>query len=227
VIENHRELAGEATQGGPIMIDYRITLAVTSLGLFMSGCANMNNTQSGALAGTGLGAVTGAIIGEAAGGRPGAGALIGAATGAVAGGLVGNAEDAKEERDVAVAHAQYEHARNQAIAQAVTESDVIVMTRNNVGDDVIINSLRTRGCRWDSSPDAVIRLKHEGVSDRVIQAMQNTGVRPVVAGGGPPPPAYYYPPPPPPVGGVVIVGPGYYGPHYGPRYYGRPYYRRW
>lgn len=207
------------------MIDYRITLAVTSLGLFMSGCANMNNTQAGAVAGTGLGAVTGAIVGEATG-HPGAGALIGAATGAVAGGLVGNAEDAKEERDVAVAHAQYEHARNQAIAQAVTESDVIVMTRNNVGDDVIINSLRTRGCRWDSSPDAVIRLKHEGVSDRVIQAMQNTGIHPVVAGTAPPP-AYYYAPPPPPVGGVVVVGPGYYGPHYGPRYYGRPYYRRW
>jgi uncharacterized protein YcfJ len=189
----------------------------------------MNNTQSGALAGTGLGAVTGAIIGEAAGGRPGAGALIGAATGAVAGGLVGNAEDAKEERDAAVAHAQYENARNQAIAQAVTESDVIVMTRNNVGDDVIINAVRTRGCRWDSSPDSVIRLKHEGVSDRVIQAMQNTGIHPVVVGGPPPAAGYYYAPPPPPVSGVVVVGPGYYGPHYGPRpyYYGRPYYRRW
>lgn len=207
------------------MVNYRIPLAVTALSLLISGCANMNNTQAGAVAGTGLGAVTGAIVGEATG-HPGAGALIGAATGAVAGGLVGNAEDAKEERDAAVAHAQYEHARNQAIAQAVTESDVIIMTRNNVGDDVIINSLRTRGCRWDSSPDSVIRLKHEGVSDRVIQAMQNTGIRPVVAGSVPPP-AYYYPPPPPPVGGVVVVGPGYYGPHYGPRYYGRPYYRRW
>jgi 2',3'-cyclic-nucleotide 2'-phosphodiesterase (5'-nucleotidase family) len=94
-----------------------------------------------------------------------------------------------------------------------------------VGDDVIINSLKTRGCRWDSTPDAVIRLKHEGVSDRVITAMQNTGLHaaPAVVSG--PAPVYYYPPPPPPVGGVVVVGPGYYGRR--PYYYGRPYYRRW
>ena len=39
--------------------------------------------------------------------------------------LVGNAEDAKEEKDAAVAHAQYEQARTQAIANAVTEADVV------------------------------------------------------------------------------------------------------
>jgi uncharacterized protein YcfJ len=194
------------------------------LGTGLTGCANMNNTQSGALAGTGLGAVAGAVIGEASG-HPGAGALIGAATGAVAGGLVGNSEDKKEQQDAAVAQAQYQSARNQAIAKAVTEVDVVTMTRNSVGEDVIINSLRTRGCLWDASPDAVIRLKHEGVSDRVITAMQNTGMHMPVAGGAVPPPGYYPPPPPPPVGGVVVVGPGYYGPR--PYWYGRPYYRRW
>jgi hypothetical protein len=187
----------------------------------------MNNTQSGALAGTGLGAVTGAIIGEATG-HPGAGAAIGAATGAVAGGLVGNAEDKREERDAAVAHAQYESARNQAIARAVTEADVVTMTRSHVGEGVIINAIRTRGCLWDGTPDAVIRLKHEGVSESVITEMQNSGIRVPVAAGAVPPPVYYAPPPPPP--GVVVVGPGYYGPRYwGPRpyWYGRPYYRRW
>ena len=211
------------------MCESRIAILVSATGLFLTGCANMNNTQSGALAGTGLGAVTGAIIGEATG-HPGAGALIGAATGAAAGGLIGNAEDAKEEKNAAVAHAQYEQARSQAIANAVTEVDVVTMTRNHVGDAVIINALRTRGCRWDSSPDAVIRLKHEGVSDQVITAMQNTGLQmaPATAAVPPPGPGYY--PPPPVSGGVVVVGPGYYGPRYwGPRpyYYGRPYYRRW
>ena len=210
------------------MCESRIAILVGAAGLFLAGCANMNNTQSGALAGTGLGAVAGAIIGEASG-HPGAGALIGAATGAAAGGLIGNSEDAKEERDVAIAHARYEHARTQAVAYAVTESDVVTMTRSGVGDEVIVNSLRTRGCRWDSTPDAVIRLKHEGVSDRVLTAMQNTGLHtaPVV---GPPPPGPYYYPPPPVSGGVVVVAPGSYGPRYwGPRpyYYGRPYYRRW
>jgi hypothetical protein len=184
------------------------------LGAGISGCANMNNTQTGAVAGTGLGAVTGAIIGEATG-HPGAGALIGAATGAVAGGLVGNAEDAREERDAAVAHAQYENARNQAIARAVTEGDIVSMVRNHVGDDIIVNSIRTRGCLWDGTPESVIRLKNAGVSDRVITAMQYSGVHgPATAGTVPPPPS-----------GVVVVTPGYYGPR--PYYYGRPYYRRW
>ncbi|MBS0261692.1 MAG: hypothetical protein JSS02_07005 [Planctomycetes bacterium] len=198
------------------------TISILSFALIatgLAGCANMNNTQSGALAGTGLGAVTGAIIGEATG-HPGAGAAIGAATGAVAGSLVGNAEDQKEEREVAVAHAQYETARQEAIARAITESEVVRMTQHHVGDEVIINAIRTRGCLWDSTPDALIRLKQQGVSDRVIQAMQTTGVH--VSTAGPVPPPVYYAPPPP--AGVVVVGPGYYGPRYG---YRRPYYRHW
>ena len=209
------------------MAESRIAILVGAAGLFLAGCANMNNTQSGALAGTGLGAVAGAIVGEATG-HPGAGALIGAATGAAAGGLIGNAEDAKEEKNAAIAQAQHEQVVSQAMANAVKESDVVTMTRSGVGDDVIITALRTRGCLWDGTPDAVIRLKHEGVSDRVITAMQTTGLHAAPAAGAPGP--YYYPPPPPVGGGVVVVGPGYYGPRYwGPRpyYYGRPYYRRW
>jgi uncharacterized protein YcfJ len=189
----------------------------------------MNNTQSGALVGSGLGAATGAIIGEASG-HAGGGALIGAAAGALAGGLAGNAADAREERDAAVAHAQYAQAQSQAIAQAVTDADVVTMTRSGVGDDVIINSIRTRGCRWNSAPENVIALKQQGVSDRVIEAMQNSGLH--MPAPAPPPPVVYAPPPPPAVGGgVVVVGPGYYGPrpYWGPRpyYWGRPYYRRW
>lgn len=208
----------------------RNAILLATLGLFMTGCRNMNNTQSGALAGGGVGTVAGAIIGGASG-HAGEGALIGAAAGALTGGLVGNAEDSREERDAAVAHAQYEHARSQAIAQAVTEADVITMARSGVGDDVIINSIRTRGCRWNSAPANVIALKQQGVSDQVLTAMQNSGLHPpadmAVAG---PPPVVYAPPPPPPVGGVVVVGPGYGPrPYWGPRryYYGRPYYRRW
>src|SRR5262245_37498382 len=132
--------------GGPVMTRNCNMLLVATVGLALAGCQNMNNTQSGALLGTGLGATTGAIIGNASG-HAGGGALIGAAAGALAGGLVGNAEDAREERDAAVAHAQYEHARSQAIAQAVTDAEVVSMTHNGVSDPVIMNALRTRGCR--------------------------------------------------------------------------------
>jgi uncharacterized protein YcfJ len=196
------------------------------LGLAVSGCQNMNNTQSGALLGTGLGATTGAIIGNASG-HAGGGALIGAAAGALAGGLVGDSEDKREERDAAVAQAQYEHAHSQAMARAVTVNDVVTMAHSGVGDEVIINSLRTRGCRWDSNPNALIYLKQQGVSDRVIEAMQNTGLRPAPAGVALPPGPVVYGAPPPAVvgGGVVVVGPGYYGRR--PYWYRRPNYRRW
>lgn len=196
-------------------MNHSIAIAVCGfLCLLTTGCVGMNNTQAGAVTGTGLGAVTGAIVGDVAGGRPGAGALIGAATGAVAGGLLGNAEDAREERDAAIAQAQYNDAQARAVAQAVTEDDVITMTRNGVGDNVIVNAVRTRGCRWDGTPDAIIRLKQQGVGDEVIKAMQSGGVRaPVLVETVPPPAHIYYGPPPPPVGGAVIfVRPGYYGP---------------
>ncbi len=205
------------------MTNSRNAILLAALGLILSGCRNMNNTESGTLVGTGLGATAGALIGNVSG-HAGGGALIGAAAGALTGALAGNAEDAREERDEAVAHAQYANARSHALAEAVTASDVITMSRSGVGDDVIVNSIRTRGCRWNSSPDNVIALKQYGVSDRVIETMQNTGLRPVVAV----PRAGVYGPAPPP---VVVVEPGYYGPrpYWGPRpyYYGRPYYRRW
>src|SRR5262249_42749111 len=173
--------------GGPVMTRKKCNvLLAATLGLALAGCQNMNNTQSGALLGTGLGATTGAIIGNASG-HAGGGALIGAAAGALAGGLVGNAEDAREERDAAVAHAQFEQARAAGIAQAVTEEEVVNMTHNGVSDAVIMNALRTRGCRWNSSPDNVIALKQRGVSDSVIQTMQNTGLRPIPVGAVPPP----------------------------------------
>ena len=61
-------------------------LALTSLtcaALFLSGCANMSETQQGTAKGAGIGAVAGAVLGAATGGSRGA------ATGAVLGGAVG------------------------------------------------------------------------------------------------------------------------------------------
>lgn len=61
-------------------------LALTSLtcaALFLTGCANMSETQQGTAKGAGIGAVAGAVLGAATGGSKGA------ATGAVLGGAVG------------------------------------------------------------------------------------------------------------------------------------------
>jgi hypothetical protein len=40
---------------------------------------------------------------------------------------------------------------------------------------IICNEIRTRGGRFDTTPDSIIALKSAGVSDRVIETMQNTG----------------------------------------------------
>ncbi len=135
--------------------------------LLCSGCATMNHTQAGAVVGSGLGAVTGAIVGAGSGHAEG-GALIGAAAGALAGGLVGDTEDARDQRDTAIAQAAY----NQQLQQAVTNVDVIQMSQSGISDDVIISSMNAQGGRFDLSPQGIIGLKNSGVSDRLILSMQ-------------------------------------------------------
>lgn len=186
----------------------------------LGGCRQFGNTEAGALVGTGLGATTGAIIGGESG-HAGTGALIGAATGAIAGGLVGDAADAREERDAAVAHAQYTQAQAHAQQQALTTGDVISMAHNSVSDEVIVNAVRTRGCRFSGDPQAIIELKQSGISDRVIEAMQTSPPHVpapgYVAGPG-------YAPPYGPVPPVVVVAPRPYPYYWGRRgrYWGPP-----
>lgn len=53
--------------------------------LFLSGCADMSERQRGTAQGAGIGAVAGAVISSATGGKAGTGALIGGALGAIGG----------------------------------------------------------------------------------------------------------------------------------------------
>jgi len=138
-----------------------------------AGAGCQNNTQKGAALGGLAGAGVGAIVGKQLG-NTGAGALVGAGTGALAGGLIGNAEDKAEERDNAMRAAAYEHGQRIQEMRAVTTREVVEMAQNNVSDNLICNEIRTRGGRFDTTPDSVIALKNAGVSDRVIEVMQNT-----------------------------------------------------
>ena len=65
--------------------------------LFVAGCASgpLSTREKGALAGGGLGAATGAIIGSTVG-APGPGAAIGGAMGALGGGVIGDQLQARE-----------------------------------------------------------------------------------------------------------------------------------
>lgn len=187
-----------------------LTSLLSVLGL--AGCGTMSHTQSGALTGAGLGTLAGAVIGSQSGHSAG-GALIGAATGGLIGGALGSAEDAREERDLAVAHAAYAAQAQQAL----TNYDLIRLSQSGIGEDVIINMVNTRGGRFDLSPDAVIALKGSGVSDRVILAVQTaskrTGGMVHVAPVPPPPPGIVVLEPRPSFGVVVGSGPVYMRPH--------------
>lgn len=141
-------------------------LAAAASALLCTGCQTANHTQTGALVGTGLGALTGAVVGAESGHSEG-GAVIGALAGAALGSAVGAAEDAREERD-AIAQAHF----NAQVRDSVTNGDLVMMTRNGLSDEVIVSTIRAKGGRFDLSPQSVIALKNNGVSDAVIVAAQ-------------------------------------------------------
>ena len=80
--------------------------------------------------------------------------------------------------------------------------DVVYMVKSGVSEQVIMNSMRERGGRFDTSPEAIVNLKSNGVSDAVIYAMQTT---PPPSAMVPPPGAVYGPPP----GPAVVVRPAW------------------
>jgi hypothetical protein len=133
--------------------------------LFLTGCATQ--TETGALAGAGLGGLGGALIGSAVH-APVAGAAIGAAAGAVTGAAVGNAEDRKEAHNAAVAAAQ---------ARALGLTDVAQMAQQGVPDNLIINQIRTSPTVFHLSATDITWLRENRVSDVVIGEMQNTVLR--------------------------------------------------
>lgn len=148
-------------------LSHKIMYSFLCLGLLPMGCSSMNHTEAGAANGIGIGAITGAIIGSHSG-NGGAGALIGAATGGLAGSLIGNAEDAREERDVAIAQANHERMARSAIRNA----DVVQMAHSGVSDSVIMGSIRSQGGAFDLSPQTLIILKQQGISDPLLEFMQ-------------------------------------------------------
>ena len=191
-----------------------------------------NDTAEGVIAGGGLGAITGAIVGGRK--QRGEGALIGAGVGALAGGLIGKATDTADQRQTATGVAVASQANAQAAALAVTNFDLVDMTRAGCSEELIISTIQSRGGRFDLSPAGLISLKQNGVSDRVVMSAQN-----ITAGGyggyGPPvrvaaapiaaepvyiaPPVYYVRPEP-----SIRV---YYGGGWGPPRYHHGYHHHW
>jgi hypothetical protein len=59
-----------------------------------------------------------------------------------------------------------------AFAQATLNNDsVLKMVKGGLGEDVIVSVIQNQPGHYDLTPDSLITLKHEGVSDKVLAAM--------------------------------------------------------
>jgi len=147
----------------------RYCIAVTLLvATAATGCQSPYHADRGALFGGLLGAGTGAIVGDALG-NAGAGTAIGAGVGALSGAVVGQELDQIEARNRAMIEAQL---GRRVTAGAVTIDDVITMTQAGVDDELIVTHVRANGVARPLETNDLITLQQQGVSTRVIKAMQ-------------------------------------------------------
>jgi hypothetical protein len=164
-------------------------------------------TTSGCNSAAGTGAAAGGLLGAGIGGlvgrSPGA-ALVGGALGAGAGLATGAVVDAAHDKKVARDSARA------AVANSVSLEDVAKMTQANVSDEIIIDKIRQTNVAYSLTGDQLVWLKQQGVSDRVVRAMQTNGYGTPVRYAAPPPvvvyerPVYVAPPPPPVAVGVGV-----------------------
>ena len=145
----------------------RLWILGGSLALVCAGCET--KTQSGALVGAG----GGAIIGGAVGGWQGA--LIGAAAGGVTGALVGHAMD---EHDKKVMQQNAPDTMNRIDnGQQLYVSDIESMHENGISDDVIINQIHATKSVFHLNTNQIVDLKNQGLSEKLINYMIETGNR--------------------------------------------------
>ena len=192
----------------------RRTAGLVILGILLAlpsaGCHSPYHADQGALLGGLFGAGTGAIIGDAIGGKAGPGAAIGAGLGAVAGGLAGAGLDEVEARNRAMIEQQL---GRQVAAGAVRIDQVVTMTQAGVDDELIVNHIRAHGVARPLQTDDLISLQQQGVSTKVIKAMQEPPPQPAR-------PAVIQEVPPPVVIHEYSYGPPFWGPSCNhPRYY--------
>ena len=169
--------------------------------LFVAGLLTSLAVSSGCQTPEGTGAAAGGLLGAGIGGlasRCPGGALLGAAIGAGAGTLAGAGVEAAQNRK---AQRNAQAAAATAVANAPTLNDIVNMTQNAVPTPQIIEQIRTSGVIYRLSADDVIALNRQGVDPRVIQALQDTALRP-------PRPVYTAPPVVVQQPVVEYVGPG-------------------
>lgn len=176
----------------------RVLTVAVALGVgFSTGCSSMSNTATGAGIGGALGTGAGLALGAATG-NPRTGAVAGGLLGAGLGGAVGASEDAKEREEAQILQAEA-NANQAAAASRMQLGDVIQMSNGQppVGDEVIINQIRSTGSSFQLSTGDITYLKQNNVSDRVINEMISARPRAGIVGPRPRTVVIHEAPPPP------------------------------
>lgn len=143
------------------------TVSVVAAGVaIIMGCCGCQSaktrTAEGSVIGGLLGAAAGGIIGHQSG-HGTEGALIGAATGAVAGGVVGSQIEKP---------GQEQAAAQSAPSSQMSVAEVLDLSRQGVNEDIIIDRIKTSGTVLALSQNDISYLRQQGVSERVIAALQ-------------------------------------------------------
>lgn len=145
------------------MRKYSYLCVAAALAVVITGCAE-NQTKIGEGAGMGglLGATVGGIVGHQSGNGV-AGALIGGAAGAAGGAMVGSQITKNPPPGYADSTG--------AISQ-VTMGQIVDWTKQGLTGDEIISRIRTTHSTYALTMDDIHYLRTQGVSQRVIEAMQ-------------------------------------------------------
>lgn len=59
--------------------------------------------------------------------------------------------------------------------QTMTNADVLELVQAKLSDDLIVSKIDASKCGFDTSTDTILKLKSQGASDAVIEAMVNCG----------------------------------------------------
>ncbi len=130
--------------------------AVLVFALAIAGCqTNKTRVAEGAGVGGLIGATAGGIIGHQSG-HGVEGAVIGGVLGAAGGAAVGS----QIEKPQAAASTQ------------LSMAQIVALTKEGVSSDEIINKIKTTNSKYSLTAEDISYLKNQGVSQRVIEAMQ-------------------------------------------------------
>ncbi|MFH0828518.1 MAG: YMGG-like glycine zipper-containing protein [Candidatus Omnitrophota bacterium] len=150
----------------------RAGAGLLSLAILVSsaGCqSSPNRAGEGALIGGIIGAGTGAIIGNQGRDRDDGrtkGAVLGGIVGALGGALVGSQVQKQPQQQQAGQPVQAVNPSQMSIQQ------IVDMSKQSVHEDVIADRIRMSNSRFTLSQSDVDYLKGQGVSQKVISAMQ-------------------------------------------------------